>query len=107
MTVDDFYATPGALDVAQKIKLPQANQAPIADFFIYHQRLDELAPIGPVEEVFSAWCDAGSRIHFDRSLGGEHVTGGELFAPIAWLYLQSRFSGAQTATLPPGTETCN
>jgi hypothetical protein len=76
------------------------------EIYFYHQVLDQLAPLGPVEKVVKAWCAAGARNHFFRDLTGEHFAGAVTSAPSEFAYLVSRFAGLLPVLLP-GTESCN
>lgn len=107
LNVEDFYATPGARQVFPQLDLKQAGVAPTADVYLYHQENDELVPIEETAALVASWCAAGTPVHFQRANGGNHTAGGALAVPGQWLYLLSRFAGAQTPVLPPGTESCN
>lgn len=107
-TAADPYATPGAVAVRPKVTLPQAGRVPTANMYLYHEQHDELIPIAGTDALVKTWCDAGAHINYFRDpVGGEHVAGVATGTPAALLYLISRFSGAATPTVPPGTQTCN
>lgn len=107
VTVADLFATPGALEVLPQLKLPQPGAVPTAEIYFYHQTLDQLAPVGPVDAVVEAWCAAGTRIHYFKDTTGEHYAGAGTSVPTEWLYLRSRFENSATATVPAGTVSCN
>lgn len=107
LSVEDFYATPGARQVFPQLDLKQAGVAPSADVYLYHGENDELVPIAETAALVAHWCAAGTRVHFQRASTGNHTTGGALAVPGQWLYLLSRFAGTETPVLPPGTESCN
>lgn len=106
-TVADPYATPGAIDVRQKLLLPQAGMHPTTDLFIFHEVLDELVPVAGTDALVEAWCAAGTPISYQRSLTGEHVTGLATHAALALAYLVGRFSGAPAPVVPPAATSCN
>jgi len=105
--VEDIYATPGARDVLPKISLPQADIAPVADIYFYHQAADQLAPFAEMQKVADDWCAKGTPVHVFKDYTGEHIAGAGTAVPSQLLYLLSRFSGAATPVLLPGTQNCN
>ncbi|WP_158608564.1 lipase family protein [Stagnimonas aquatica] len=107
LSVEDFYATPGARQVFPLLDLKQAGVAPSADVYLYHQEDDELVPVEETAALADHWCAAGTPVHFQRASPGNHTAGGALAVPGQWLYLLSRFAGATEPVLPPGTESCN
>lgn len=106
-TVEDIYATPGARDVLPKISLPQADIAPAADIYFYHQAADQLAPFAEMQKVADDWCAKGTPVHVFKDFTGEHIVGAVTSAPSQLLYLLSRFAGDSLTVLPPGTKSCN
>jgi len=107
VNVADVFETPGARDVLPKLSLPQPGEVPAAEIYFYHQRLDQLAPLAEAVKVVDAWCALGVRIHLYKDLTGEHIAGAATAVPSQYLYLLSRFAGAATPVLLPGTQTCN
>jgi hypothetical protein len=106
-TVADVYNTPGAIEVLPQLSLPQTGEVPTADIYFYHQTLDELAPVGPVEKVVETWCALGAHIHFFKDLTGEHFAGAGTAVPSQYAYLLGRFNGVSQPVVPPTTVSCN
>lgn len=100
------FDTPGVLNTAPKIDLPQPGHWPVADAFVYQSTLDELVPVAGVDKMVQAWCEHGDTVHYYKSPAGEHITFAATAAPLALAYLISRFDGLPTV-LPPGTQSCN
>jgi Secretory lipase len=99
------YPTPQALEAVPRVrevfaKLDLIGRAvPKAPSFIYNEINDEIAIIGPVEQLVASDCARGAIIDFDRDPAGEHLTGAGAYVAPALLYLQERFAGDS----PPDT----
>jgi hypothetical protein len=100
------YPTPQALAAVPRVrevfaKLDLIGRAvPEAPSFIYNEINDEIAIIGPVEQMVAADCARGAIIDFDRDPVGEHLTGAGAYVTPSLLYLEQRFAG------DPPTDTC-
>lgn len=105
-TAADPYDTPGARSVRPQVTLPQAQDTPVANLYVYHEILDELIPIAGTDAMVDAWCAAGTPLSYFRSLSGEHIAGVASGAPFAMAYLASRFNGLPAA-VPPTSRVCN
>ena len=106
-TVEDPYATPGALAVRPKVTLPQPDHVPTANLYVYHEMLDELIPIAGTDAMVEEWCDAGVPLSYFRSVTGEHVAGAATGAPFAIAYLAGQFAGSPLPIVPPLARRCN
>lgn len=107
VTVPDPITAPGALKTFPKINLPQPGRTPIAEMYVYHSILDELIPVAGTTAMVESWCADGAKVHYRRSLLGEHVAYVALGAPEALLFLESRFTGLLQPVLPLATVSCN
>jgi Secretory lipase len=100
------YPTPQALEAVPRVRDVFANldligrAAPEAPSFIYNEINDEIAIIGPVEQLVASDCARGAIIDFDRDPVGEHLTGAVAYVVPSLLYLEQRFAG------DPPTDTC-
>jgi Secretory lipase len=99
------YPTPQALLAAPNVRAVFAHEdligraAPAAPSLIVNSAQDELAFIGPVNELVDADCAQGAVIDY-QTPPGEHVTGDEFFGQYALPYIQDRFAGK------PAPDTC-
>ncbi len=100
------YPTPQALAAVPRVRGVFANldligrAAPEAPSFIYNEINDEIAIIGPVEQMVASDCARGRVVDFDRDPVGEHLTGVAAYVAPSLLYLEQRFAG------DPPTDTC-
>jgi hypothetical protein len=106
VTVADPFDTPGVRQTAPKINLPQPGSAPSSDMYVYQAINDQLIPVAGVDTMVQAYCDAGTRIHYNRIPTGEHISVAATGAGDALNYLVSRALGGDP-TVPAGSVTCN
>lgn len=99
------FDTPGAKAVHELVTLPQKDQSPTTDMYVYHQYLDEIIPIAGTTKMVDAWCKAGTAVAYEQDLTGDHVAGTATGTPAAFLYLVGRFHGEHL--VPPTAQTCN
>jgi secretory lipase len=101
------YPTVGALEAVPRVRtafanLDLINKAPgEAPSYFFNEIHDEIAVIGPVEQLFAANCRKGAKIDFVKSNTGEHLTGVGVYALPALDYLASRFAGEQAPNTCP------
>ncbi len=100
-TVADYthYRTPQALEALPRVKrvykkldligLPR----PEAPSYLYQELHDELAIIGPVDQLVASDCARGAVIDYHRNPAGEHLTGAGAYVVPAVQYLAARFAG--------------
>ncbi len=105
-TTANFASSPGFVSGATLDMLPQPNEAPIANEFVYHSLTDELIPIAGAQAMVSAWCNEGAKIAFYQAASGDHATTEPDSAPFVIAYFTTIFN-AVTPTFPPTTTTCN
>jgi triacylglycerol lipase len=105
-TTSDPFDAPNVVALLPKITLPLANNAPIANAFVYHSQLDELIPIAGADAMVAGWCAAGSTVEYYRGVSGDHVGFEATLSTLVYAYLASRFNGTATV-VPPGSTTCN
>jgi hypothetical protein len=106
-TTEDAFTSPGVLNTAPLIDLPQPGETPTADVFVYQSTLDELIPVAGVDSMVQAWCAAGDKVHYFKAPLGEHIIFAGVGGIPALAYLVSRFDHAPVTVLPPGTQSCN
>jgi len=100
------YPTVAALEAVPRVRaafghLDLINKAPgEAPSYFFNEIHDEIAVIGPVEQLFAANCRKGAKIDFVKSNTGEHLTGVGVYALPALDYLASRFASQ------PAPSTC-
>jgi hypothetical protein len=100
------YPTVAALEAVPRVReafgrLDLINKAPgEAPSYFFNEIHDEIAVIGPVEQLFAANCRKRAKIDFVKSNTGEHLTGVGVYALPALDYLASRFAG------DPAPNTC-
>jgi hypothetical protein len=93
------YSTVAQLAAVPRVKqafahLDLINKAPgEAPSYFFNEIHDEIAVIGPVEQLFAANCRKGAVIQFVKSNTGEHLTGVGVYALPALDYLSARFAG--------------
>ncbi len=103
----DVFSTPGVLETAPKITLPQPGRTPTAkSIFVYHSIIDELIPIAGTDAMVQTWCGGGSHVGYYRALEGEHIGLDATMAPFALAYFISVFNGL-APVYPPGAVSCN
>jgi hypothetical protein len=108
------YPTPQALEAVPQVrevfgKLDLiGGSVPEAPSFIYNEINDEIAIVGPVEQMVSSDCARGAIVDFDGDPVGEHLTGAGAYVAPSLLYLEQRFAGdAPTDTCPAGDRKAN
>ena len=69
--------------------------APHAPVYLYNTVNDEIMRIAQVDALYAAYCRAGARVSYDRSIVGEHISGITTFGLTAPLYLAARFAGTR------------
>jgi hypothetical protein len=75
---------------------------PVAPSHFYNAINDELATIGPVDQLFATNCSQGAVIDYYRDPVGDHVSGMSAYLPASIQYLQDRFAGKPAPnTCPP------
>ena len=99
------YPTPQAIEAVPRVKAVFAKldliggPLPEAPSYIWNAIDDELAIIGPVDQLVAADCARGAIIDYYRDPIGEHLIGAGLYAIPAINYLVARFAGDP----PPNT----
>jgi hypothetical protein len=107
-TADEWSVFPSMQALVSAPRVQQAfshlnlidGPAPSAPAYFWNAVSDELATIGPVEQLFSAQCAKGAVIDFHREPVGEHVSGMAQYIQPAMEYLKARFAGQ------PAPNTC-
>jgi hypothetical protein len=100
------YPTAAALEAVPRVReafghLDLINDAVgEAPSYFFNEIHDEIAVIGPVEQLFAANCRRGAKIDFVKSNTGEHLTGVGVYALPALDYLTTRFASE------PAPNTC-
>jgi hypothetical protein len=89
---------PALVKITDKLNAVQAP-APHAPVYLYNTVHDEIMRIEQVDPLYTAYCKAGTRVLYDRSSVGEHISGITAFGLRAPLYLAARFAGRS----PPST----
>jgi hypothetical protein len=101
------YSTVAQLAAVPRVKkafghLDLINKAPgEAPSYFFNEIHDEIAVIGPVEQLFAANCRKGAKIDFVKSNTGEHLTGVGVYTLPALDYLTTRFAGAKAPNTCP------
>jgi len=67
--------------------------APRVPVYLYNTVHDEIMRIAQVDAVYAAYCKAGTKVAYDRSSVGDHISGITTFGVRAPLYLGARFAG--------------
>jgi acetyl esterase/lipase len=102
----DFESTPDAIHVPavanflrriSPLGIPGTPATPVYD---YHAVLDELAPIGPDQELVARYCGAGVKVQHVEDRLSEHISLVASGAPGVITYLTDRFNGV------PAPSTC-
>ncbi len=99
--VSDYthYATPQAIAAVPRVRTAFAKlnlitgPVPRAPSYWYNAIHDELAIIGPVDELFAADCARGATIDYYRDPAVEHNVGAGAYVLPAFNYLKDRFAG--------------
>ncbi|WP_426998040.1 lipase family protein [Pseudarthrobacter sp. N5] len=79
----------------QKIGNGRAPQVPV---LLSHSLLDDAIPYGQGRDLAKRWCDAGTSVYFDTTLGATHAGGYVAAVPAAFLFLERRFEGQTPIT---------
>lgn len=86
------------LDVVQEATnqnlMGQAEFKPIVPIYMYHARLDEIAPFPPVQTLYNTWCSQGiSSLYFEEDVISEHVTNAAVGSGDALAWIKDRLEG--------------
>jgi Secretory lipase len=96
-----LIAVPRVQDVFANLDLI-SGPAPAAPSYFYNAINDELATIGPVDQLVASDCARGAVIDYYRDPVGDHITGMAAYMPPALNYLADRFNGKSAPnTCPP------
>lgn len=90
MTVDDPFATEGALMVNEALSL--GRQVPSAPVLIYHAKHDQLVSISEAEDLAATYRRGGVEVTLRRSILGEHILFHRVAALIVLRYLVPRLA---------------
>ena len=95
-TVGDPLAQPHVQKVIEAVRL--GKRTPGAPLYVYHAILDELNPIGPVDEMVASYCSRGVDVTYHRDPLSEHLSLVVTGAQAAIAFLEDRFAGVRPAS---------
>jgi hypothetical protein len=105
-TTGNLLTAPGFIAGSALDMLPQSNETPVTNEFVYHSITDELIPIAGADAMVKAWCAAGANIGYYRAVSGDHVTTELDNEQFVIAFLTAKFNGI-TPVYPPTTTVCN
>jgi len=92
----DFLDTEPYRSVVAEQRIGQ--RAPQVPVLVVHSALDDVVPYHQGRQMARSWCEHGTRVRFDTLLAPTHAGAFVGAFPVAFQWLEQRFSGAPAPT---------